>query len=104
MVTSLLVLMAYTKLGAATYNFAALISAATNLVLYLFCVLAVVRFMRDGRVPRSAGLIVGAALAFAFVIWALYSSGKEPLIWGGVLIAAGWPVYLVARRAVAAAS
>ena len=46
----------------------------------------------------------GAALAFAFVIWALYSSGKEPLIWGGVLIAAGWPVYLVARRAVAAAS
>ncbi|MHB0961764.1 MAG: APC family permease [Gemmatimonadaceae bacterium] len=103
-VTSLLVLMAYTKLGAATYNFAALISAATNLVLYLFCVLAVVRFMRDGRVPRSAGLIVGAALAFAFVIWALYSSGKEPLIWGGVLIAAGWPVYRLARRAVAAAS
>jgi hypothetical protein len=38
------------------------------------------------------------------VIWALYSSGKEPLIWGGVLIALGWPVYVMARKAAKRAS
>jgi len=41
------------------------------------------------------------ALALVFVLWAFYGSGWESLAWGGVLIAAGWPVYLMARRAAA---
>ena len=98
-VTSLLTLMAYTKVGVAAYNFAILLAAATNLLLYLFCVIAVARFMRDGRVPRSAGLLVGAALAFAFVLWAFYGSGWEALGWGAVLTAIGWPIYKAAKRA-----
>lgn len=98
-VTSLLTLMAYTKVGVAAYNFAILIATATNLLLYLFCVVAVARFMRDGRVPTSVGLLISTGLAFVFVLWAFYGSGWESLAWGTVLTAAGWPVYLVARQA-----
>lgn len=97
-VTSLLTLMAYTKSGVSAYNFAILIATATNLVLYLFCSIAVARFMRDGRVPRSVALLVCTGIALVFVVWAFYGSGWESLAWGGALIAAGWPVYLVARR------
>jgi APA family basic amino acid/polyamine antiporter len=97
-ITSLLTLMAYTKTGVGAYNFAILIATATNLVLYLFCAIAVVRFMRDGRVPRSVALMVCTGIALVFVVWAFYGSGWESLAWGGALIAAGWPVYVVARR------
>ncbi len=98
-VTSLLALAAYTKQGVGAYNFAILISTATNLVIFVFCTIAVVRFMIDGRVPRSLGLIVCATIALLFSGWALYGSGTESLLWGGVLIALGLPIYAVARRA-----
>ena len=98
-VTSLLILMAYTKVGVAAYNFAILLATATNLITYLFCVLAVARFMHDGRVPRSAGLGAVATLAGVFVLWAFYGSGWEALAWGAVLTAAGWPLYRWTRRA-----
>lgn len=98
-VTTLLTLMAYTKAGVAAYNFAALLATATNLVMYLLCSIAVVRFLRDGRVPRSAGLWIAAVVALAFAAWAFYGSGPEALGWGAVLTAAGWPIYKVARRA-----
>ncbi len=98
-VSSALTLLAYTRVGVAAYNFATLIATATNLVLYLLCVVAVARFMRDGRVPRSRSLVAATALAFAFVLWAFYSSGAESLAWGGALTAAGWPIYRLARRA-----
>ena len=97
-VTSLLTLMAYTKSGAGAYNFAILIATATNLVMYILCTLAVVRFMRDGRVPRTVALMICTVVALAFTAWAMYGSGIESLAWGSVLIVAGWPVYLVARR------
>lgn len=100
-VISLLTLMAYTKAGVAAYNFAILISTATNLILYLFCAVAVARFMRDGRVPRSAALVVCTAVALVFVLWAFYGSGWESLAWGGALVVVGWPLYRIARRATA---
>jgi APA family basic amino acid/polyamine antiporter len=97
-VTTLLTAMAYTKTGAGAYNFAALLATASNLVMYLFCTLAVVYFMRRGPVPRSRGLVLSTAGALVFVAWAFYGSGWEALGWGAVLIGAGWPIYLVARR------
>jgi APA family basic amino acid/polyamine antiporter len=90
--------------GVAAFNFAILLSTATILVLYLLCVVALARFLHDGRVPRTTGLMAGTALAMVFVIWAFYGSGWESLAWGAVLIAAGWPVYRVARRAARAAA
>jgi APA family basic amino acid/polyamine antiporter len=97
-ISTLLTMTAYTKSGVAAYNFAALIATATNLVMYLFCTLAAVRFMRDGRLPFSTALAACAAVALAFVIWACYGSGAEALGWGAVLIAAGWPLFVLARR------
>jgi len=97
-VTTLLTMMAYTKVGAAAYNFAVLIATATNLVMYLLCALAAVQFMRTGRLPKSTALVVCAAGSLMFVTWAFYGSGPEALIWGAVLIAAGWPLYGIARR------
>jgi APA family basic amino acid/polyamine antiporter len=97
-ITTVLTLTASTKAGIAGYNFAILIATATNLVLYLFCAVAAVRFMRDGRVPRTRGLVISTAIASVFLLWALYGSGMESLLWGGALIALGWPLYLGARR------
>jgi APA family basic amino acid/polyamine antiporter len=103
-VSSIFTLMAYTKAGTGVYNFGALISAATNLVLYLFCSLAVVVFMRHGTLRRSPSLMVIAAGALLFVFWAFYGSGWEALGWGAVLTVAGWPAYVIARRATARAA
>jgi APA family basic amino acid/polyamine antiporter len=97
-VTSAMTLLAATKVGIASYNFLILIATATNLLLYLLCVVAAARLMRDGRVRRSAGLAAATGLAFVFVLWAFYGSGGESLAWGAVLTAAGWPIYRLAQR------
>ena len=95
-VTTLLILSAYTATSA--FRFAALVTTATNIVLYLLCLAATVRFLRDGRLPRTAGLVgatVGGAL---FSGLALYGAGATALGWGAALVAAGWPLYQLARR------
>ncbi len=103
-VTTVLTTMAYTRVGVAAYNFAALLSTATSLVMYVLCAVAAARFLRDGRLPRSATAWTAATVAIGFSLWAFYGSGWEALGWGAVLIAAGWPVYRVAHRAARAAS
>jgi APA family basic amino acid/polyamine antiporter len=100
-ITTTLTMMSYTRAGIAAYNFAALLSTATTLVLYLFCAHAAVRFMRNGRVPFSRALMLCAAGSLVFVVWAFYSAGWESLGWGAVLIGAGWPLYVIARRVTA---
>lgn len=98
LIASLLTVMAYTKVGVAAYTFAVLISTATNLPLYLLCLVAVVRFMRDQRVPRTKALWSSAAFAFVFVLWAFYSAGAEAIAWGVALTVAGWPIYRLNKR------
>jgi APA family basic amino acid/polyamine antiporter len=100
-ITTILTMMSYTKAGIAAYNFAALLSTATNLVMYLFCALAAVRLMRNRRVPFSRALMLCAAGSLVFVAWAFDSAGWESLGWGAVLIGAGWPFYVIARRVTA---
>lgn len=96
-ISAVLTLAASTRAGVAAFNFAALLATATNLVLYLFCAIAAVRFMGDGRLPRSVGLVVAAGGAVIFAVYALYGSGWESLIWGSVLVAAGWPLHRLAQ-------
>jgi basic amino acid/polyamine antiporter, APA family len=96
-ITTVLILSAYT--AASAFRFAALVTTATNIVLYLLCLAATVRFLRDGRLPRAAALVgatVGGALFSAF---ALYGAGGTALAWGAALVAGGWPLYRLARRA-----
>ncbi len=102
-VTAVLTLLASSRAGAAAFNFAALLATATNLVLYLFCTITAIRLMRDGRLPRTLGLILCAGGALVFSLWAFYGSGWEALGWGAVLIAAGWPLHRLSQRAAARA-
>ena len=98
-ITAALTMLASLRVGAAAFNFAALLATATNLVLYLFCTITAIRLMRDGRLPRSVGLMLCAGGALVFSLWAFYGSGWEALGWGAVLIAAGWPLRILSQRA-----
>ena len=55
--------------------------------------------MRDGRLPRSIGLIVASLGAVVFSLWAFYGTGWESLGWGAVLLAVGWPLHVMTQRA-----
>jgi basic amino acid/polyamine antiporter, APA family len=103
LVTAMFVLLASTRVGIAAVNFATLLATATNLVMYLLCAIAAIRFLRDGRLPRSFGLIVASIGAVVFALWAFYGTGWESLGWGAVLLAAGWPLHRVSQRAARAA-
>lgn len=95
-VTSLLVLSAYT--AASAFRFAALVTTATNIVLYLLCLTATIRFLRDGRLPRATTLLIATAGGALFSALALYGAGGTALAWGGALVAAGWPLHRLAQR------
>lgn len=97
-ITGVLLVLASSRAGVAAFSFAALIATATNLVLYLFCTVAAIRFMRDGRLARTPGLVACAAGALVFSLYALYGSGWESLAYGAGLIAAGWPLHRLAQR------
>ena len=98
LVSAVLTALASSRVGVAAFNFAALLSTATNLVLYLLCAITAIRCLRDGRLPRNPGLLVAASGATFFSIWAMYASGWEALGWGAVLIAVGWPLHIAAQR------
>lgn len=98
-ITAILTTLASSRVGVAAFNFAALIATATNLVLYLLCTITTLRFVVDGRLPRTAGLLVAGIGALIFALYAFYGSGWEALAWGAGLITLGWPLRLVARRA-----
>jgi APA family basic amino acid/polyamine antiporter len=98
-ITAAFVLMASTRVGIAAVNFATLLATATNLVLYLLCAIAAIRFMRDGRLPRTISLMITAVASVIFSIGALYGTGWESLGWGAVLLAAGWPLHRYTQNA-----
>lgn len=100
-ITGILTVLASSRVGVAAFNFAALIATATNLVLYLLCAITALRFMADGRLPRTVGLGIAGLGAVVFALYAFYGSGWEALAWGAGLIALGWPLRIAARRAAA---
>jgi APA family basic amino acid/polyamine antiporter len=95
-VTTLLILAAYTATSA--FRFAALVTTATNLVLYLLALATAARFLVDGRLPRTVGLTVACLGGTVFAMLALIGAGGEALGWGAALVAAGIPLGLVARQ------
>ena len=98
-ITAAFVMMASSRVGIAAVNFVTLLATATNLVMYLLCAVAAIRFMRDGRLPRSIGLVVASLGAVVFSLWAFYGTGWESLGWGAVLLAVGWPLHVMTQRA-----
>lgn len=79
----------YSRDLVALFTFSILLSTATCLLPYLISVLAWWRID-----PGAAGLRkLVAAGALLYSAWALFGTGMESLLWGGVLVLAGLPIY-----------
>lgn len=96
---TILVLMNYAKSMADAFTFMALLATAASLFAYLFCSLAVLRLMQQGRMAPSKGLGLVAAVAALYSVWTFYGAGWSVTFWGLVLLAAGVPIYWLMRRA-----
>jgi APA family basic amino acid/polyamine antiporter len=89
--TSALIAANFTRSLVALFTFVILLSTATTLLPYLLTTLAWWRLeSRQSSWPRR--IIAAAALLFS--LWALAGAGAEPLLWGAVLLLAGFPFYL----------
>ena len=88
---TLLVIANYTRSLVQLFTFSILLATAATLLPY---VVSSAAWLRSGS---DKGRVV-AVLALVYSVYALFGIGAEPLLWGGVLIAAGLPLYLWQRR------
>lgn len=86
----------YSRTLVALFTFTILLSTAATLLPYLITVLAWWRIDKHSSLWRKA-VALGALV---FSIWALIGTGAETLMWGGVLLLAGLPIYVWQRRAI----
>lgn len=77
----------------ALFTLSILLSTAATLLPYVLSVLAWWRIERHAGIARRTA----AALALAYSLWALIGTGAQALLWGGVLLLLGLPVYLWQR-------
>jgi APA family basic amino acid/polyamine antiporter len=95
----------YTRGLVGLFTFAVLLATVTVLVAYVCAsaaqILLIVRSPGrfGGRGSRTA--MVVSALAFVYSVWAVVGAGWHAVLWGGVLLALGAPIYLqsAGRRA-----
>lgn len=93
-----IVLLNYSKSMTEAFEFILLLSTTASLVMYLACSLAALKLKRDGRLASSGILMGVAAAAAVYALWTIYGAGAEAVGWGVVLLAAGYPVFRLARR------
>jgi basic amino acid/polyamine antiporter, APA family len=90
----------YTRSLVGLFQYSILLSTAAALLPYAMTALAWWRLNPQAGIgPR-----VVAIGAFAYSLWALIGTGLESLAWGGALLLAGLPVYLLQRGAPALTS
>lgn len=96
-VATLLVVSNYSRTLSGLYAFITLISVVSTLVLYTGCSAAALRFVSQ---RRFGGALLGlcAVIALLFSLWSYWGAGLEPTLWGGGLVATGFPVWLAVRR------
>lgn len=97
LLASALIASNYSRTLVALFTFTILLSTAATLLPYLITVLAWWRIAKRSSPWRKA-VALGA---LAFSVWALIGTGAETLLWGGVLLLAGLPIYVWQRRAAA---
>ena len=88
---SLLVLSNFSDSLVHLFTFSILLSTAATLLPYV--VSSAAWLLRGGQGGRFVAL-----LALLYSLYALVGTGRESLIWGGVLVLAGLPIYLWQRR------
>jgi basic amino acid/polyamine antiporter, APA family len=89
--SSVLVIANYSDSLVELYTFSILLSTAATLLPYVASTLAWLRLGRKGRIV--------AALALMYSLYALIGTGRDALLWGGVLVAAGLPLHVWWSRA-----
>jgi APA family basic amino acid/polyamine antiporter len=96
---SAMVWMSYSHSLVAAFTFITLVVTAANLPLYLACALALAVLWRRGAAGcnRRPVLLVAAVATF-YVVYAFIGIGGEPFVYALGLIAAGLPLYLFMRR------
>ncbi len=96
--TTVLVLANYTRGLVGLFVFATLLATVTVLLSYLGAAAAQVAFILrgaegfGGRGARAA--LVVSSLAFTYSAWAVVGAGWDSVLWGGVLLALGVPIYV----------
>lgn len=95
---TIVVMMNYAKSMTELFTFIVLLSTTASLVMYLACALAAIKLQSEGKLRASRPLIFIAAAAAVYALWTIYGAGAEAVGWGVVLLLAGLPVYLFARR------
>ena len=71
------------------------LAVVTNLVPYILCMAAIMIIQRIAKVPAAKQkttnflAVIGAVYSF----YALYGSGYEAMMWGGIVTFAGWTAY-----------
>lgn len=99
-ISAIFLLLAFSRRGAAAFEFVALLSTTTSLVFFVICTLAALKAWRSGRLPKTRGTLFACLGALIFSMVALYSAGLESAVWGTACIAAGyaWRRVSLARR------
>ena len=92
------VMLNYAKDMTEMFTFVLLLSTTASLVMYLACSLAALKLKRDGKLQASSTIILVAAAAAVYALWAIYGAGAQAVGWGFALLLAGIPVYFIAKR------
>ncbi|MBP1634497.1 MAG: amino acid permease [Acidobacteria bacterium] len=101
-VVTALVLFTISRTLVGVFTFFVLLATTATLVAYLACALALLRLRARGRTGSGQlGLTALGGLACLGAIYsigALIGAGREAVLWGAVLLAAGLPVYVLLKR------
>jgi amino acid transporter len=77
------------------------LSTTACLVMYLLCSLALLRLQWTGQMNsgrwRTVPLAIVGVLATLYSLWAIIGAGGDAVLWGGVLLALGAPLYFLVR-------
>jgi basic amino acid/polyamine antiporter, APA family len=95
---TIVLILNFSRSMASLFEFLILLTTSVVLVMYLGCAAAAARLMMNGQIKASAGFIAVVVLAAVFALWTIYGAGTQALLWGLLLLAAGFPVYALGRR------
>lgn len=97
LVGSLTMLLYFSRSLLGVFNFVVLLAVLTTLLPHLYSAgaeLLLARRERAADPARSRRAQWTAAIAFAFVLFAIYGAGAEVVMWGVLVVLAGIPLYV----------
>ena len=98
-ITTVLVVLNASRDLVGLFTFVLLLGTLNALVPYAFSSLAVLLLRREdgARLPVTRGLVIVAALAFVYSLFAIGGAGADVVYWGFLLLLMGLPVYVLIK-------